>query len=102
MLTHMLRSVVSGLERRKHVTIGLQTMGRKHVAYGVEPDHYATFKDAMLKTIGDVLGAGLTPEIEESWSGTLNLILSLMKKGAGASPGDHALRPDQLNAGNDE
>jgi adenylate cyclase len=84
MLSHMLRSVVSGLERRRHVTIGLQTMGRKHIGYGVEPDHYPTFKAAMLKTIGDVMGAGLTREIEESWSKTLDVILGLMKEGAGA------------------
>ena len=84
MLSHMLRSVVSGLERRKHVTIGLQTMGRKHVGYGVELDHYDTFRAAMLKTISDVMGAGLTREIEESWSETLDVILGLMKEGAGA------------------
>jgi len=82
MLIHMLRSVVSGLERRKHVTIGLQTMGRKHVGYGVEPEHYATFRTAMLTTIADVLGAGLTPEVEASWSATLDVILGLMKEGA--------------------
>jgi len=86
MLSHMLRSVVSGLERRKHVTIGLQTMGRKHLEYGVELDHYVTFKAAMLKTIADVLRAELTPELEESWSATLDVILGLMKEGAGAEP----------------
>jgi hemoglobin-like flavoprotein len=84
MLTHMLRSVVAGLGRRKHVTIGLQTMGRNHLGYGVELDHYVTFRAAMLKTIGEVLGAGLTPEIEASWSMTLDVILGLMKEGAGA------------------
>ena len=84
MLSHMLRSVVSGLGRRKHVTIGLQTMGRKHLGYGVELDHYVTFRAAMLKTISDVMGAGLTREIEESWSETLDVILGLMKEGAGA------------------
>jgi hemoglobin-like flavoprotein len=75
MLTHMLRSVVLGLGRRKHVTIGLQTMGREHVGYGVELDHYGTFRAAMLKTIGEVLGTGLTPEIERPWSETLDVIL---------------------------
>nr|WP_156392918.1 globin domain-containing protein [Rhizobium sp. Root1220] len=80
----MLRSVVSGLERRKHVTIGLQMMGRKHVGYGVELDLYGTFRVAMLKTISDILGGGLTREIEDSWSATLDVILGLMKEGAGA------------------
>ena len=83
MLTHMLRSVVSGLGRRKHVTIGLQTMGRKHAGYGVEPDHYATFKAAMLETIRDVMGTDLTHEVEESWSETLDVVLGLMREGAG-------------------
>jgi len=84
MLTHMLRSVVSGLGRRKHVTIGLQAMGRKHVGYGVDLDHYGTFRAAMLTTIGEVLGAGMTPDIEQSWSATLDVILGLMKEGAGS------------------
>lgn len=85
MLSHMLRSVVSGLGRRKHVTIGLQTLGRKHVGYGVEPDHYATFKAAMLKTIGEMPGAVPNHEAAESWSQTLDVILGLMKEGAGAA-----------------
>jgi hemoglobin-like flavoprotein len=84
MLSHMLRSVVSGLGRRKHVTIALQTMGRKHVGYGVELNHYDTFRAAMLKTISDVVGKDLTREIEESWSKTFDVILGLMKEGAGA------------------
>ncbi|HEV7318800.1 MAG TPA: adenylate/guanylate cyclase domain-containing protein [Ensifer sp.] len=84
MLSHMLRSVVSGLERRKHVTIGLQTLGRKHVGYGVELDHYDTFRAAMLKTIGDVMGGDMTHEMAESWSNTLDVILGQMKEGAGA------------------
>jgi class 3 adenylate cyclase/hemoglobin-like flavoprotein len=83
MLTHMLRSVVSGLESRKHAAVGLQTLGRKHVAYGVEPDHYSTFKVAMLKTIDDLLGASVTPVVKESWSVTLDVVLGLMKEGAG-------------------
>lgn len=83
MLSHMLRSVVSSLEKRKHVPIGLQTLGRKHVGYGVELDHYGTFKAAMLKTISDVIGPGPTGDIEESWSQTLDVILALMKEGAG-------------------
>jgi hemoglobin-like flavoprotein len=84
MLSHMLRSVVTGLETRKHVTIGLQTLGQKHVAYGVEPDDYGTFRAAMLKTISDVMGAGYTREIEKSWSDTLDVILGLMREGVGA------------------
>ncbi len=84
MLTHMLRSVVLGLERRKHVTVGLQTLGRKHAGYGVELDHYGTFRAAMLKTISDVMGVDLTREFEKSWSETLDVILGLIKEGAGA------------------
>lgn len=84
MLTHMLRSVVSGLRRRKHMALGLQTLGRQHVRYGVELDHYDTFKSAMLKTVSDVLGAGFTPEMRQSWSETLDVILGLMKDGASA------------------
>jgi hemoglobin-like flavoprotein len=58
MPSHMLRSVVSCLGSRKHVTMGLHTMGPKHVAYGVKPEHYVTFKAAMMKTINDVVGTG--------------------------------------------
>ncbi len=83
MLSHMLGSVVSGLGRSRHVTIGLQTLGRKHVGYGVEPDHYDIFRAAMLKTVGDILGTGLTSEMKSSWSETLDVILGLMKEGAG-------------------
>ena len=98
MLTHMLRSVVLGLGIRKHVPVGLQTMGRQHVGYGVELEDYKTFKTAMMKTIGDVLAGDLTAELETSWSRTLDVILTLMKDGAGAAAGARSgLLSEHLN-----
>jgi class 3 adenylate cyclase/hemoglobin-like flavoprotein len=82
MPTHMLRSVVSGLGRRKYVALGLQTLGRQHVGYGVADDDYRIFRSAMLKTVDDVLGTHVSSEMRKSWADTLDLILGLMKKGA--------------------
>lgn len=86
MLAHALHSVLSGLGRRRHVAIGLQALGRSHVRYGVEPEHYDIFRAAMLGTIGELLCADLTPEVARSWSATLDVILGQMREGAGAAP----------------
>ena len=45
----------------------LQELGRRHVAYGIEPAHYRFFGDALIWALGKRLGSDFTPSIKEAW-----------------------------------
>ena len=46
----------------------LHTLGRKHVAYGVRPQDYATLSEALLWTLKQNLGAAFDEEHEAAWT----------------------------------
>lgn len=84
MLEYMVRGVIFGLGRSNHLSLGLQDLGNKHTHYGVEPRHYDVFRKAMLDTIEEILGEkAYTPQLADAWSTTIDMMLSLMKRGTG-------------------
>ncbi|CAE8600451.1 unnamed protein product, partial [Polarella glacialis] len=55
----------------------LQELGLKHVGYNVTPEHYVLMSEALIKSLGVVLGCqGMTPEVTNAWS---NILLYLKK-----------------------
>ena len=81
-LEFMLRSLVSGLGRTNHLALGLQTLGKKHIAYGVEPRHYEVFKQVLLETIEEILGPKrYRPDIAEAWRTVIEMFIGLMTRG---------------------
>ncbi len=51
MLVQMLTTVIQSLNRLSDVLPGIRELGRRHVAYGVLPEHYAAVKRALLGTL---------------------------------------------------
>ena len=84
MLEFMLRSLVVGLGRANHLALGLQALGKRHVAYGVEPRHYGVFKRALLETVEEILGPSrYRPDVAEAWRTVIDNFVSLMTRGPG-------------------
>ena len=80
----MLRSLVVGLGRANHLALGLQALGKGHVAYGVEPRHYGVFKHALLETVEEILGPSrYRPDVAEAWRTVIDNFVSLMTRGVG-------------------
>merc|ERR1712137_692630 len=57
----------------------LQTLGRKHVGYGVLPEHYDVVGQALLKTLGLGLGGKFTKDEEAAWTKIWGVIATTMK-----------------------
>ena len=98
MLEFMLRSLVAGLGRANHLALGLQALGGRHLAYGVEPRHYELFKRALLETIEEILGPErYRPDIAEAWRTVIDTFIGLMTRAAperrGAARGGPARGP---------
>jgi hemoglobin-like flavoprotein len=66
-LIDMLSIIVSRLDRLEELTDDIALMARRHVSYGVRPDHYKMVGSALLWTLQHGLGTDWTPEVKNAW-----------------------------------
>jgi len=81
-LMKVLGIAVSSLEDLPGLVPVVQDLGRRHVAYGVRPEHYATVGTALLWTLEQGLGAGFTHEVKAAWSEVYGLLATVMQEAA--------------------
>lgn len=62
-----LGGVVGSLDQLERVLPALRELGRRHGAYGVQPEHYATVGEALIWTLEQGLGAAFTRETRRAW-----------------------------------
>lgn len=77
-LMSMITIAVKALNRLDDVVPAIENMGRRHVAYKVEPEHYDTVGAALLWTLGQGLGEGFTTEVEEAWTVVYGILATTM------------------------
>jgi hemoglobin-like flavoprotein len=82
---------VRGLHKPAQIIPAVQQLGRRHVAYGVQPSHYETVGQALLWTLAQGLGEEFTPEVEAAWTTAYNTLASLML--AAAQDAGHVAQP---------
>lgn len=78
MLMQTLAIVVKSLDDLSVVVPAVEALGRRHVAYGVEPDDYGTVGGALLWTLEQGLGEAFTPEARAAWAGAYGIVSSVM------------------------
>lgn len=84
-LMQMLSACVAGLDRLEDLSPAVAALGRRHLDYKVEDQHYDTVGAALLWTLQRGLGESYTPEVEEAWT-EVYVILSSAMKAAAAEP----------------
>ncbi|MFG1339830.1 globin family protein [Xanthobacter autotrophicus] len=70
--------VVAGLKDLPRIVPAAQNLARKHVGYGVKPEHYAPVGAALLWTLEQGLGEDFTPEVKTAWADAYGLLSSVM------------------------
>jgi hemoglobin-like flavoprotein len=60
--------VVNGLSDLNSILPAARALAKRHVAYGVTPDHYAPVGAALLWTLESGLGPQWTPELAAAWA----------------------------------
>ena len=81
-LMAMITTAVNNLHQLETILEPVQDLGRRHVDYGVKPEHYDTVGAALLWTLGQGLGDGFTSEVEAAWTETYTILASVMKEAA--------------------
>lgn len=70
-----------------------EALGRKHVQYGVRPEHYATVGVALLSTLEAGLGDAWNDEVKTAWTAAFAALSQAMIRAAESSrSGSHALQ----------
>ena len=62
-----LGGAIAALDRFAPVLPTVRALGRRHAAYGVRPEHYATVGQALIWTLEQGLGADFTPATRRAW-----------------------------------
>lgn len=73
-------AAVSGLDDIPALVPVLQSLGARHVGYGVLAPHYDVVGEALIATLRQGLGdEAFTPEVEAAWTAVYGIVASTMK-----------------------
>ncbi len=67
-------------------------LGKRHVSYGVEPEHYQTMREALFWMLAQGLGEAFTDEVAAAWAAAYSLLANTMLEGAAEREGDTSRR----------
>jgi hemoglobin-like flavoprotein len=81
-LMAMIGAAVANLDKLEMIAPAVEDLGRRHVAYGVQPAHYDTVASALLWTLAQGLGEAFTPPVEAAWTEVYTILATTMKKAA--------------------
>jgi hemoglobin-like flavoprotein len=86
-LMQMIGMAVNSLDRLEQILPAMQSLGARHVKYGVRDKDYETVGQALLWTLHKGLDEAFTPEVEEAWTNVYTTLASAMQSGA-ATPAE--------------
>lgn len=89
-LMQVLGTIVRWLDQSDQIRDSLADLGRRHVAYGVQPEDYAAVGEALGWAFEEVLGKSFNGEIRDAWAAAFDLVRQGMLA--------RALTPLQANA----
>jgi hemoglobin-like flavoprotein len=70
--------VVNGLRNIEAIAPAVRELAKRHVAYGVRPEHYATVGAALLWTLEKGLADDFTPEVRAAWTDAYGTLSGMM------------------------
>lgn len=79
-LVEMLNRIVAMLGDFDALARSAQQLGRRHVPYGVKPQHYDTVGEALLWTLATGLGNAFTPDVKQAWTAAYQILADTMKE----------------------
>ncbi len=81
-LLEALGFVVESAEHADRLLPVLQELGRRHVSYGVEDQHYESVGAALLWTLEQGLGSAFTDDVRDAWTAAYTLVADTMMEAA--------------------
>lgn len=88
-------ALVTHYDRPEQLMPALTTMGRNHVRYGAEMEHYSAVGGVLLSTLSRFAGDAWTPEVERAWTRAYTFAAGAMMQGAEQAKAEDAAVPAQ-------
>jgi hemoglobin-like flavoprotein len=80
-----LRSLISlpvtRLDAGEAAMPGIRDLGRRHIDFGVRPEHFPVMRTALMDTLAESLGEDFSEEVREAWEGAFDVLANVMKGG---------------------
>ena len=76
----MLSTIVRSLDQISTISDEIVELGRRHLSYDVEDEHYAVLGEALMSTVDRLLGASLTPAISDAWVAAYGMFARVMQE----------------------
>ena len=86
-LLNMLGTVVEALDHFENLRPQLADLGRRHVAYGAQPEHYEVVRTALLWALAQALEYGFDRDTKTAWDQMLRAVTAAMLEGAAPKAG---------------
>lgn len=77
---NMLATLVGSVEHPEIFRSIVESLGRRHVRYGVRVEHFAAVGAALTFSVEQVLGDCFTPQIRDAWSSLYTHISGIMMR----------------------
>jgi hemoglobin-like flavoprotein len=74
--------IVAALDAPDKILGGIQKLAQVHRGYGVRPEHYTPFGNALLRTLKRTLQSEFTPELCDAWSDAYRALVEIMNEAA--------------------
>lgn len=81
-LMTMLTATVTNLHQLYTILPAVEALGKRHVGYGVKPEHYALVGGALLWTLERGLGPDFTPDVKAAWTEAYTALAGVMNGAA--------------------
>lgn len=94
MLMATLNAVVSSLDRLEPMLPAVRNLARRHVPWGVKPEHYDAVGEALLWTLAEGLGPAFTAPVCRAWTAAYATLATVMKEAA--YPAESAMADEYL------
>ena len=85
-LMQMIHICVRGLDRMDSILPAVQSLGRRHVDYGVRNGDYVSVCAALLWTLEQGLGDTFDDEVREAWANVYGVLAAAMIEAANEAP----------------
>jgi hemoglobin-like flavoprotein len=78
----MLALIVRSLHKPDQIAHTIEHLATKHVGYGVKPEHFTPFGNALLRTLKKILGPDYTRDVADAWEESFRMLARIMKRAA--------------------
>jgi len=73
--------VIQNLRQPEKLRQPLIEMGRRHVGYQTEPEHYPVVRDTLVSVMSEMAGEQWNTQLTADWNGALDFVSSVMLEG---------------------